>query len=264
MPEGPEVRIVTNQLRRLLKDATIRAIESLSPAFPVPNPRAVLGPVKNVGCHGKLIYIEAGEGVILSHLGMTGLWLTKPGRFTHIRIVYAPPDGEHSLYFDDQRRFGEFTITTAAGLRERLDALGPDVLSPEFTLEAWHDVLRRYRGRRSVSEFLIDQSRVAGVGNYLRAEILYKARLHPRASVPKPDTRAAATLYEAIRSVVRTAFEAGGNSISHYRDVYGKTGFYAPLVYKRERDPAGNPVIQTKISGRTLYWVPAVQINNGQ
>lgn len=249
MPEGPEVAIITSQLQFLVGQAAI--VDYLDDVFG--KGRVDMGRILSVKKHGKLIYMEAEKGVVLNHLGMTGFWTWTKTKHSHACIRTK----SHTLYFDDQRRFGELSITDCEGLQRRLSAIGPDVLSPEFTLEVWRDIIGKYKGRTRVCEFLMNQKYIAGIGNYLRAEILYKAQLHPFALVPKGAE--ADKLYHAIREVTQDALRRGGNSVSHYRDIDGRRGFYQPLIYKRERDPKNNVVIAERVNNRTLYWVPAVQ-----
>jgi DNA-formamidopyrimidine glycosylase len=287
MPEGPEVRIIAEELHALLNGKTLKDItlnsgpyltskreeyvtlrEDLRKLHLILSKRDVR--VNFVRCKGKYIYMQLGlyqDGQCVgvrylgNHLGMTGHWRTDKGLHSHITISYtdpSTPEKIQEIYFDDARRFGNFFVLTQAELKDKLSTLGVDVLGPNFTKEALKSALNK-SPNKALGVILLDQEIICGVGNYLRADTLYVARLNPRRTPSSLTENEWEALYQAIYSVTRKSYEAHGTTIQTYRDVYMKPGYYDPLVYGKKKDPEGHPVRVVTIGGRTMHWVPAVQ-----
>lgn len=288
MPEGPEVRIIADQLHQLLKKQLLYNILIHSGPFATSNEREYTEfrhdveilrrfSLKNrvridyVRCHGKLIYfhltlltedgtVEA-HRYIISHLGMTGHWRLDRGSHTHISLVFKADaeSPEREVYFDDSRRFGLMMILTPEQMRDRLSTMGPDVLSSAFTAAIMSKALKT--NNKPLGVALLDQSVLSGIGNYLRADILYYAKLDPRRKFSDLESHEIRALYTAITTITRRSYEARGTTIQTYRDIKMEPGNYDPLIYGKEKDAEGNPVKLMTLGGRTMHWVPAVQTN---
>ena len=125
-------------------------------------------------------------------------------------------------------------------------------------------LFRKYN-HQNICKALMGQEMIAGVGAYIRAEVLYEAKIHPLAQISNiPDT-ALVVLYNAIRNIASEAYKDGGASLYTYTGMNGdKSNFKETLkVYGQEKDPLGNAVahISDKNSPdkRSIFWVPAVQ-----
>lgn len=282
MPEGPEVRIIADELNSLLVgkqllDISLNSgpyIKSNRPEYKtlrvdLDKLKAILKGrdvrINFVRSKGKYIYVQLGlykdgkcVGVryIGNHLGMTGHWRTDMGSHSHITISFGNP--AQQIYFDDSRRFGGFFILTQDELRDRLSTLGVDILSDKFTYEAMHDALKKFPKSR-LGVILLDQEILSGIGNYLRADILYYARLDPARTVGSLSDTEWTVLYQAIKKIANDSYNAHGTTIQTYRDVYMKPGYYDPLIYGKKQDPEGRPVETATLGGRTIHWVPSVQ-----
>lgn len=285
MPEGAEIRVMADQMNKLLAGTTMIRFSIMNgPYLSNPKPRyadlrkqaAALN--KRIGDHsikidyvrnkGKYIYIQLStvadgkklNSYILCHVGMAGHWRMDQGDHTMVMIQYRKNDEPHVLYYDDYRRFGNFYITNAAGVRQKLSELGPDVLSKEFTLAAFRDILADpHLQKRRIGELLMDQSVVSGVGNYMRADILYMCKLSPHRTVASLSVADRAALYKSIVHVSSTSYAQNGTTIATYRDVNAEKGDYVPVIYGKTTDPKGNPIKTETLSGRTMHWVPAIQ-----
>jgi formamidopyrimidine-DNA glycosylase len=137
--------------------------------------------------------------------------------------------------------------------------LGPDALSPNFTLAALQRGLARRRGT-SLKAALLDQTVVAGLGNIYVDESLWAAQLHPQRLAGSLSPQELARLYEAIRTVLALAVPMGGAKILNGRAVPPVGAF--PFVHGRAGQPCprcGTPIVKRTIAGRGTYFCPRCQ-----
>lgn len=195
--------------------------------------------------------------------GMSGQWSTHSSKHSAFVMELVDHDGSHrSLYFNDPRHFGTLKfVKDEKQHSKKLASLGPCILESPPTAAKFSELLLKKPGR-TISEALLDQSCVAGVGNYIRAEALFRAGISPwRAS---GDLNAAEwnSLYSETVNVCREAYGGRGASISTYRTVDGQKGetqFYF-RAYGQESCPVGHPIKrETGDGGRTLHWCPQCQ-----
>lgn len=273
MPELPEVETVRRALEATVTGRAVSACWISGHALRGETPRALVRglpgrTIESLGRHGKylLVHLDAGW-TLLSHLGMSGRWLfheTPPMRVTphvHVRITFR--DGA-ALWYEDPRRFGTARLVRTAKLGEdpSIAILGPDpVMSPPTgrTLAALATGLRV-----SVKDFLLDQRKLAGVGNIYASEILHRARVGPRrrAGSVRPaewDAIAAETI-----AVLGEAIARMGTTFSMYRTLWNEPGQYGDrlLVYDRAGEPCrrcGTPVRRIVQGQRSTFYCPACQ-----
>lgn len=178
---------------------------------------------------GKMLDFRLDDGShLLSHLGMTGTWLVtteKPtNKHAHLIIKGESPIGPRFLTYDDPRRFGHmyhFTMTDAAA---KLQELGPDLASTDFTEEFMIASLRQMPGR-AIKVALLDQKYFAGSGNYIANEICAHAGIKPTRLCSKIKADEYRKIYTAIRLVISGAIAAGGTTFQGgYRDTTGERG----------------------------------------
>ena len=192
------------------------------------------------------------------HLRMTGTVLYDPERATpYVRVRLTLDDG-HSLSFCDPRRFG--TGELALG-RPALDAffqarLGLEPLGPHFTSDHLFTLTRNRRA--PIKAFLLDQRRIAGVGNIYANEALFRARIHPLRATGQLKRSQVAALRDAVVGALSAGLDAGGASIDDFRHPDGVKGAFQNefLVHSREGEPCtvcGNPVRKFVAAGRGTY-----------
>jgi formamidopyrimidine-DNA glycosylase len=206
-----------------------------------------------------LVWELEGDVFLLMHLRMTGtLLLDPPDDPAYERVRFVLDGGRHELRFCDPRRFG--TGELAIG-RPALDAffdvrLGMEPLGDGLSGEA----LRRLaRGRTApVKAFLLDQRRVAGVGNIYADEALFRARVHPL----RPAGRLSRAQWDAVADGVRGALTAGlaagGATIDDFRGADGAPGAFQDefLVHRREGEACpvcGGQIVKFVAAGRGTY-----------
>jgi len=268
MPEGAECKLAAEGLARALTDRTIVGIEIVSGRYakkPFDGyaelvselPKRVVG----AGCHGKFIYIllDGGDSSLWSTLGMTGHW--SRGLSSHTRVRLSLDDGTEVCY-SDTRNFG--TLKWSRGRRrlsEKLRTLGPDMLSDDVSHERFQAALLR-KPKWTLTEALMDQGIIAGVGNYVKAESLWHARLSPHRKVDSLCQEEFEILNDSIKKVLRDSYQSLGATIKSYKDFEGKKGGYGERFscYGRELDSDGEEVTREEtLDGRTTWWVPTRQ-----
>jgi formamidopyrimidine-DNA glycosylase len=264
MPELPEVETIRRHLAPQVEGRVLEAMEILDarwcrPLAPAEVAHAVQGRrVERLSRRGKYLAWELADDVfLLMHLRMTGTLLLDPApppRHARVRLAV----GDHELVFDDPRRFGTGELALGPdALAAFFDArLGVEPLAREFTAEHLHTLART--SRAPVKAFLLDQKRVAGVGNIYADEALFRARLHPLRPANRLTRAQCAALRDAVVESLVAGLEAKGATIDDFRDPYGVSGTFQDqfLVHLREHEPCpncGGPVRKMRAAGRGTY-----------
>ncbi len=288
MPELPEVETVCRQLEPEIEGRRIERLEVLDERWCRPVPPSELeaavggATIEGLGRRGKHLLLELDGGrTLVMHLRMTGNLVLVEGedrldpsegmrlyegeRSTserHLRARFALDDGRE-LWFTDPRRFGEAFLIDDVGLEARFERLGVEPFSAEFTPEA---LAGMSTGRTApLKAFLLDQSRIAGVGNIYADEALFRARLHPLSPAGSMRPEHHAALRDAVVAALEAGIDRGGASIDDYRDGRGEKGTMQDefLVHTREGEPCpscGEPIARIVVSGRSTYYCPHCQV----
>jgi len=265
VPELPEVETIRRRLAPLVEKRTLRAVEIADPRWCEPLDAnaltdALVGRrVERLDRRGKYLIWEAQDEVfLLMHLRMTGTVLYDPAPETpYVRVRLALDDG-HMLSFADPRRFG--TGELALG-RPALDAffkarLGIEPLGAHFTSDHLFTLTRNRR--TPIKAFLLDQRRIAGVGNIYANEALFRARIHPLRAAGQLKRRQVAALRDAVIGALSAGVDAGGASIDDFRHPDGVKGAFQNefLVHDRAGQPClvcGATVVKFVAAGRGTY-----------
>ncbi|MBA2336076.1 MAG: bifunctional DNA-formamidopyrimidine glycosylase/DNA-(apurinic or apyrimidinic site) lyase [Pyrinomonadaceae bacterium] len=275
MPELPEVELVACSLDKLISRRKIIAGELLrSRLAPDTEPSTFAHQLNNavinyVTRRGKHILFDLGNGrTLITHLRMSGRFMLLPThtenpKFTHA-IFYLNDDTR--LVFQDQRHFGLMKIVETQNLfdSKELKKLAPEPLSEEFSLTYFRNILKS--SKRPIKEFLIDQTKVCGLGNIYAAEALFLAKINPEQVANRITSRKSARLYEAIREVLVKAIILGRkmeiDSTNISGSIYGLGSETGWRVYGRENLPCPNcsaPIARLKQAGRSTYFCPKCQ-----
>lgn len=266
MPEGPEVRTVVDELQSLVgKTLTGVEVNSRSRYFGSEMKGMPELPLRVLEIHhkGKQIFfkMEKTNGGLLylnSHLGMEGKWLWKPGKHSGVEMIF---EDQTQLFFDDSRHFGRLEWLNPESYRKKLASLGPDLLQEDLEEEKWFQIIENKRiKRKEVADFLLDQKRVSGIGNYLKSEILYRARIRPNRPLSSLESPEKTRLLQVTRETIRESYRWGGFTIASYISPNGKEGGFIARVYQKKTSPEGYQVIRGQFKDRrTTFWVPEVQ-----
>jgi formamidopyrimidine-DNA glycosylase len=220
--------------------------------------------ITDVARRGKYLLATLDDGRIwLVHLGMTGqLTLAAAARAArrHDHVVVTLDDGR-LLTYNDPRRFGRLAVIDAAEVTRETGA-GLDPLDGDFTGAT---LFAMSRGRRTpVKSLLMDQRRVAGLGNIYVNEILHQAGVRPRRRAARLSREECNRIVTATGAVLADAIRRGGSSISDYRDGFGRAGWFQldHRVYDRAGKPCracATPIRAVVIVGRSSFYCPTCQ-----
>ena len=273
MPELPEVETIRVQLEPELVGRRIERLDVLDGRWsrPLP-PQELAAPVAGRSIEGLerrgkylLLRLDRDETLVM-HLRMTGnLLLVEPGApdQPYLRARFLLDDGRE-LRFTDPRRFGEAFLLGSAALDERFRGrLGVEPLSEEFTVAALEQVATG--SRAPLKSFLLDQARLAGVGNIYADEALFRARLHPLSPAGSMRSEHVEALRDGVVDALRAGLAGGGASIDDYRDARGERGAMQDefLVHTREGKPClrcGETIRRIVVGGRSTYYCPGCQM----
>ncbi len=269
MPELPEVETIVRGLRPDLPGKTIERLRVLHPDVLRQSPRDFSARLKgrvfeSVHRRGKNIVLCLTEGVVLVvNLGMTGrlVWARDPAQTTHPAVRFTLSAGP-VLVYDDVRRFGALEVMDQTEWSRRDRRLGPEPLSSAFTARGLHADLSR--SISPIRSWLLDQRRVAGVGNIYANEALHLAGIHPQRSCKSVTEGEARKLHRALRRTLRSAVENRGTTLRDYRDATGNPGDNASKlrVYGRGREPCLNcstRICRLVFGNRAAFYCPRCQ-----
>lgn len=270
MPEGPEVKTIVTNLQEEIIGAKIEEFIFHSDGKyrdKAPNNFLVIEKnlplkIKNIKCKGKFIYFIFSDHFYMGNsLGMTGFWDIRDGKKRkHTCMSLVTDQGIYD--FIDMRHFGcVHFFTDRADLDQKLKTIGPDFLNDQISEK---EFIQRYKKKekKNIAVALMDQSIVSGVGNYIKSESLYRAKISPHRTISDLSDRELSSLYDAIKKVSWASFKYNGMSQENYVDLYGEEGDYVNhlKVYGRKTDPKGNKIKKEKTKdGRSTFWVPDIQ-----
>lgn len=270
MPEGPEAKTVVRGLNELVENRWITAVKPVGGRYLNKNIPGLLKefidsshPVTRIWRHGKAIVFDLStNNHIIVTLGMTGKFSLNREKHAAVEFVYGDAHEKRSFYFVDQRRFGTVRIVSADKLMSTLPKVGWDPLDDDIDVDRVSIALKSIKKPTVIASALLEPSVISGIGNYLRAEILYAVGMSPWKKCDELSEDQVKRLCEESQRISRRSYELGGNTIENFVDLSGGSGkFFNELkVYAKRTDPEGNEVLAEKSpEGRTIHWCPAKQ-----
>jgi formamidopyrimidine-DNA glycosylase len=265
MPELPEVETIRGQLAPLLERRRLARVEIFDERWSRPlAPRELSAAlegrtVERLSRRGKyLIWELEGEVFLAQHLRMTGALLWEPqGEPAHerVRIELEP---RARLVITDPRRFGTGELLLGEDALNEFFAvrLGIEPFDERFTAE--HVRVLTRRRHTPVKALLLDQRRVAGVGNIYADEALFRARIHPLRPAGRLSAAQCAALRAGVIEALAAGIEARGASIDDFRHIDGVRGSFQNefLIYGRANEPCvrcGSEIAKLVVAGRGTY-----------
>lgn len=280
MPELPEVETVCRVMRQALQGKRITRIEVAPDSIvfaglaPSTIEKALLRrTLREVGRHGKFFWLTMnGEGpTVFGHLGMSG-WIRGMGRHGtrlhgHGEAPFDDPQGRPRFFklgiygaggagivLTDPRRLGRVWLGSSPEADSRVKRLGRDAFDD---LPSASDLLSLFGRRRiPIKAVLLDQSVLAGIGNWIADEVLYQSRIAPKRSAASLTTDEVAALRRSIRSVLTRAVKV---SADHQR--FPKSWLFEHRWggTRGAEQIAGQRILREEVGGRTTAWVPTRQ-----
>jgi endonuclease-8 len=264
MPEGNEVHRFRDRQARVFVGKTVH-VDSPNGRFPdadVLDGRRLRGIV----AHGKHLGYDFGRDLMLHvHLG-------RFGDFTEGRMPLVEPRGVLRLRMWNKTDWLELRGATDISIYDRgrweklLARLGPDPLESNANPEKAFEVIR---GRKTpIGALLMDQAVIAGIGNIYRAELLYRARIHPFRRGDAVSDKELKALWRDAVTLMRDGMVDRRIVTTRRKDRPHKQGNAlrdeTHYVYRRARKPCwvcGTAIASETMAGRTLYWCPVCQKN---
>lgn len=291
MPELPEVETTRKGLEQTVIGLRINGFWSDTKNMCVPSieavRRGVVGSqIQKAERQGKNLLIHlSNQQTLLIHLKMTGHLMY--GTYVQNASGWTPNDANKALYdpynrfihavfslqngkalvFCDARKFGKIEIldTAKVNLHARLSALGPEPIAHDFTLQEFDAKLSKTK--RTIKQTLLDQTVFAGVGNIYADESLFRASIHPLRNTSSLTLLEKRLLYKAIREVLQSGVDFGGDSTSDYRNIFGERGAFhgKHKVYRRTGLPCTKQgctgtIERIVVGGRGTHFCPICQI----
>jgi formamidopyrimidine-DNA glycosylase len=273
MPELPEVETIKNDARALLLGHKITAVDLRDPTFVArPNPDEFVARLRgqelvSADRQAKYLLLGLSSGDVLAvQLMITGqlLLLAPVTPLAKNTRLLLDLDTGNQLRLVDNNGYARVHIVSGQEMAEvlRLNTLGPDPTTPEFSFARFEEVLHGRRGR--LKPLLLDQHFLAGLGNIYVDEALFQARLHPSRLAHSLSDEERRALYAAIRDVLLTGIDKRGTTIATYRDLLGRKGGYQQelKVFRRTGKPCvrcKTPISQVVIGGRDTHFCPNCQ-----
>jgi len=275
MPEAAEVKLSADLISKKLIDQNIvNVFCGKSSRYKINRPegfnlfvnRLCNSPIKiqDINTKGKFMYWSfEDDWYMFCTFGMTGQWVYKEDKHTCLGIYFGKNAYEYKdIYFNDPRHFGTIKFTNnKKDLEDKLNSLGWDPFNG-LSEEDFNFVYEKCQSKKPIGQILLNQSIFCGVGNYIRAESLYRAKISPwrlGIDLSKDEIK---NLCREITNIVNEAYRNNGATISTYKTSNGDKGLYSDFfkVYKRRKDFLGNDIIKERTpEGRSIYWCPYIQ-----
>jgi DNA-formamidopyrimidine glycosylase len=269
MPESPEVLHLSKYIKNNIKNKYLDSIKILKGRYIKHGPPngyiqfVKLLPLKciNIQKKGKVIFIYfENNWCLISKLGMSGWWYMDddiPEWLPNYQNVIFNFN-KKKLIFTDFRNFGTLTFTNDPLLLEyEINKLAPDITDITTTFKIIYervDVLSSFQKKQRLEDIIIDQKIiVSGIGNYLKAEILYDAKINPLRKVSSLTKDEWLNIYNSTKKIIKKMLKVlESNDPDKYMN--------SMKIYTRKIDPLGNK-IKTHITktGRTTYYVSEIQ-----
>jgi formamidopyrimidine-DNA glycosylase len=266
MPEFPEVFTITQNLKELLPNAKLVAIEILDFHPKVPKEKEfnsiINQKVSEVTNISKNIYIKFEKLSLQIHLGMTGRirFSNEKTNFgwDKIRFEFEKEGIRFYLNFTDTRKFGKIFLIQEIKIKKGLNPL-------DFTEGEFEKLLEKIsRSRKEIKDLILDQSIISGLGNIYSNDTLHLSKLHPQTAginLTKPDIK---NIIQKAKEILEKGIKYGGSSLEDkmYTNIYGELGEYQNhfLVYNQKICPSCNhEITKIKIKGRGTYFCSKCQ-----
>lgn len=296
MPEVAEVRILMDSVEKFLSGNILTEIQYLKDSFrdkrtkkleELDLPQQVI----EVGTKGKFAFIRLANGTNIGiGFGMTGNIRIEPTeeylevynknrkaakgktetaeqylKHAMLRICYEKPNTQEKghFYYHDLRSFGFWHKLSTKEIDNKIDGFGPDILQEQgLPIDSIIPRFRR-RNNNNICDALINKSDIlSGIGNYIKAEILYENRVNPLCKVSDLTDEILYELYRSACRVAQECYDHGGASLYTYTGMNGNQTEYKHelRVYNKKTDPLGNVIEKMGTPDkRTTHWVPSIQ-----
>lgn len=255
MPEGPEILYLSKICEKHLIGHKLLKIKSNSKHH-INLPQFSL--LKEIKTYGKQMIFIFKDFYFHIHLGLTGWIVFKDAKYARYELVFD----NLTMYIDDSRRFSKLKIYKDKKDSEKnIKKLGVDILTADFTLDYFSNYIKSKN--KNISSLLLMQDKICGIGNYIRNESLYIAKISPHRNANDLNDQEITKLYNAILYVSYSNYiEMMKMNKLNIDKMYKKIKTEVPYIFKvysNINDPNGNKITIEEIGGRKTYYVKSIQ-----
>ena len=273
MPELPEVEVIVRQLRQAghILNNTIRQISFYRPQ------RWIGITVADVSGHligrhfteitrrAKYIILTLdNHSQLIIHLRMTGklLWSARCAAInSYTREIFHFEDGS-SLQFNDSRTLGKLYFVRAGAVLPEIEKSGIEPLSTDFSKEKLHQLITACN--LEIKDFLLNQTKIAGIGNIYASEICFRCGIHPKRRTRHLTDVEIDTLFKHVPDILQQSIDHNGTTVYDFRNAENKRGEFQKLleVYGRRGKRClrcGTPIVRIIQKQRSTYFCPQCQ-----
>lgn len=289
MPELPEVEGVVRALAPIATGRTIRKVtvsDTVIQSKQLGKEAIVKGittedfaidlvdmTIADVTRRSKYIYFhlikDGNTCLLVSHLGMTGAWftvnsvddITETKFRKHIHVIFTMDDGG-LLVYSDIRRFGELRLIGCEADHPPLLKMAPEPFVDEACQHFLEMAATPKYARRAIKDIIMDGQIISGCGNIYATEALFKMDMHPARTAEQVSVTRKKELFKVIVDILQESIDAGGSSISDYRNINGQAGTMQDRLKMYGRKVClicGTETESLKIAGRTSVYCPTCQ-----
>jgi len=255
MPELPEVDSYRTGLAKTMKGWKIKGGNAIWPRASDSNFEDIKNQsIVEFGRKGKYLIINLDKHNIIIHLRMTGRIDIAKGDTPKYTTVVIQFENGNKMCLVDYRKFGRVWITK--NIEDIVGHLGIEPLGKEFTAKKLREMLEKRSGR--MKPLLLNQQFIAGIGNYLADEILFRASIHPLRTADTLEKEEIRYLYLSIRHIIRKSINYGGTTFLTFRGPEGKKGdFWKKLkVFRKTGEPCPHckkPITRIIVGQRSTH-----------
>lgn len=273
MPEGPEIWSTADNLRDALQGKTVIDLHFAFDELKKYEPELKGKTVKNVEARGKAILTFFDDDFVMySHNQLYGKWMVsdngqQPDTNRSLRVAIHNESSSAYLYSASEI---EMLSRDQIPKHSYIKKLGPDVLHPDTSYE---DIIGQYQSdefqNRKLTTLLLDQGFISGIGNYLRSEIMFYAKVKPQQKLKKYSEEEKEALAKATVKLSKRSYETGGITndpeiVEALKRENATRKEYRHFVYKRTGNrchKCGSVIEEDKTGGRKIYFCPSCQLD---
>ncbi len=263
MPELPEIETIKKYLEKELVGKKIISFQNFYEKNEI-KPNLLEQKIISLQRRGKLLIFNLSHNWhLLFHLKLTGqlFLLNQPVIKETTRVIFKLSDGKF-LIFNDARKFGWVRSLTTEELEKELSKLGPEPFSKEFNFQYLKNIFSK--SKRPIKLVLMDQEKIAGIGNIYANEALFLTKINPLKPADKLTDNEIKRLKKSILEVLKRGIRYEGSSLRFYLKPDKSKGKYQEyfLVYDREGEKCyhcGSIIKRIELGGRGTYFCPKCQ-----
>ena len=255
MPEGPEAKISSNYLNKILiYESSFQIVseyylDKYSKLFEKINSNMIKHELSFTV--GKNIFLKLKDEQFLRlHLGMTGGWSDINKKHCHFKISNA----YNTLYFVDIRKFGKIDIISKQKFSSKYDNKFDSLNKNYNMLDHYNFLQNKIKPYQKICKILLNQQLFPGVGNYIKSESLYKTNIHPEESWGLISDENKKKLITNTKIVMNQSYKNGGAELKDFKNPF-KNSNYQLQIYGKKSTTGNIKVYKIKTSDQRSTWI---------